>query len=213
MEWLQRCHQRLPQLQRRSKESSKLSSKYIFSISIDRIGICDRMLVLTAIDFMTLKVMATEHVFLEFELQVRFFKKIFLALRDSSVTVIVFFSEGFQKLDKIKDVEKQRKQLEELTGKMRDVKRFAPHFHVDLTSIHAIVLLCVVGLIASIEVIIRFHDDRSENSRSGHLLCKQLMAMVLCTGSLKISIRESKKERPKVARSLSSMLLKRRKLS
>lgn len=37
-------------------------------------------------------------------------------------------NEGFQRLDKIKDLEKQRKQLEELTGKMRGVKRFAPYF-------------------------------------------------------------------------------------
>ena len=162
---------------------------------------------------MTLKVMATEHVFLEFELQVRFFKKIFLALCDSSAMLIVFYSEGFQKLDKIKDVEKQRKELEEFTGKIRDVKRFAPHFHVDLRNIHAIVLLRIVGLIASIEVIIRFHNDCSDNSQSDHLLCKQLMAIILCPRSLKISIRESKKERPKVAWSLSSMLLKRRKLS
>nr|PNR62696.1 hypothetical protein PHYPA_001120 [Physcomitrium patens] len=33
-------------------------------------------------------------------------------------------NEGFQRLDKIKDLEKQRKQLEELTGKMRGVKRW-----------------------------------------------------------------------------------------
>jgi hypothetical protein len=33
-------------------------------------------------------------------------------------------SAGFQKLDKIKDVSKQSKQLEELTAKMREAKRY-----------------------------------------------------------------------------------------
>ncbi|XP_024387750.1 novel plant SNARE 13 isoform X1 [Physcomitrium patens] len=37
-------------------------------------------------------------------------------------------NEGFQRLDKIKDLEKQRKQLEELTGKMRGVKRILKDF-------------------------------------------------------------------------------------
>ncbi len=36
---------------------------------------------------------------------------------------------GFQKLDKTKDVSKQSKQLEELTAKMRDAKRYASHIN------------------------------------------------------------------------------------
>ncbi|MBA0582874.1 hypothetical protein Gorai_025004, partial [Gossypium raimondii] len=37
-------------------------------------------------------------------------------------------SNGFQKLDKIKDVNRQSRQLEELTGKMRECKRLIKEF-------------------------------------------------------------------------------------
>lgn len=43
------------------------------------------------------------------------------------LVVILFYGyrNGFQKLDKIKDSNRQSKQLEDLTGKMRECKRYA----------------------------------------------------------------------------------------
>ncbi|KAF7836868.1 putative plant SNARE 13 [Senna tora] len=41
-------------------------------------------------------------------------------------------ANGFQKLDKIKDSNRQSKQLEELTGKMRDCKRLIKEFDREL---------------------------------------------------------------------------------
>ncbi|KAG0614159.1 hypothetical protein M758_6G155400 [Ceratodon purpureus] len=50
------------------------------------------------------------------------------AVEEEVQRIFKALNDGFQKLDKIKDVEKQRKQLEELTGKMRDVKRVLKDF-------------------------------------------------------------------------------------
>jgi hypothetical protein len=48
--------------------------------------------------------------------------------------VLLFaFRNGFQRLDKIKDSNRQSKQLEELTGRMRECKRYAIQF---LISVH-----------------------------------------------------------------------------
>ncbi|KAH7513565.1 hypothetical protein FEM48_Zijuj12G0213600 [Ziziphus jujuba var. spinosa] len=44
----------------------------------------------------------------------------------------LFFRNGFQRLDKIKDSNRQSKQLEELTGKMRECKRLIKEFDREL---------------------------------------------------------------------------------
>lgn len=52
---------------------------------------------------------------------------LFTAKEEIAVVIIFYICEyrnGFQRLDKIKDSNRQSKQLEELTGKMRECKRY-----------------------------------------------------------------------------------------
>lgn len=49
-----------------------------------------------------------------------------------TVTSSFVFRNGFQKLDKIKDSNRQGKQLEELTGKMRECKRYGTWVSIHL---------------------------------------------------------------------------------
>jgi len=48
----------------------------------------------------------------------------YLCLYNNVLMFFVFYRNGFQKLEKIKDANRQSRQLEELTDKMRDCKRY-----------------------------------------------------------------------------------------